>query len=517
MVGKKNIVVLGMHRSGTSMFAEIISRLGFYTGETEELLEPQVDNPKGFWERRDVVQLNDLILEEAGGSWFNPPISTYEKDYTTAMMSILDALSSVGSQWLIKDPRLLLTWPVWKEALKNTVPIVVYRSPLNVARSLKNRHGFPLSFGLDLWEYYNHQYLATFQNPHTSLFVSYDRFIRDPEHEMKMLCEGLIKLSALEESDIDLIPAIAAFNPALTNSVNAKEGSDKEIMTPTQISLESYLDHFSGESHQAKIVSHELMPLDTALKMRIKDFSQALTPLSDALENSQRLRETVMERDQALRERDHIFSQLKSQETSYEQLIKAHDSEKEKHSNLLFHYKELERDHKNLANAHHSHKKAHESLEIKYESLNEEHQNLSHAHHAEVKNRQNFEERSNHLEEKSNHLEEKSSYLFHELTEIYRHLLLYETSFQARLNRAVNRFYRFVSFQRGLSTPYLQVVERASQHFEQFDFKMPHPSPRRLESILRIFSYIILHPASSIRSLSLTRLRKLLWMCLFLH
>ena len=74
MVGKKNIVVLGMHRSGTSMFAEIISRLGFYTGETEELLEPQEDNPKGFWERRDVVQLNDLILEEAGGSWFNPPI-----------------------------------------------------------------------------------------------------------------------------------------------------------------------------------------------------------------------------------------------------------------------------------------------------------------------------------------------------------------------------------------------------------------------------------------------------------
>ena len=502
MVGKKNIVVLGMHRSGTSMFADIISRLGFYTGETEELLEPQVDNPKGFWERRDVVQLNDLILKEAGGSWFNPPISTYEKDYTKKMTNILAALASRNSPWLIKDPRLLLTWPLWKEALKNAVPIIVHRSPLDVARSLKNRHGFPLSFGLDLWEYYNHKYIAAFRNPRNSLFVSYDRFIRDPEHEMKMLCRGLIELSALEKSDIDLTPAIAAFSPSLINSANAQQGSDKELMTPTQISLENYLDDFCENNHQAKIDNHELIPVDTALKIRIKDFSQALAPLSDALENHQRLHETVVERD-------HVFSQLKSQEISYEQLIKAHETEKEKHSNLLSYYKELERDHKDLASAHQSHKKNYESLEIKYESLNEEHQNLSHAHHAEVKTRENLEERSNHLEERSNHLEEKSSYLFKELTDIYRNLLLYEKSFQAGLDRAVNSFYRFISLQRGRSTPYLEVIKRADQHFKEFDFEVPHPPPRRLESIARIIRYIMLHPASSIRSVSLHRLRKL--------
>ena len=52
------------------MLADVLTKLGFYAGKAEELLEPQVDNPKGFWERRDVVQLNDLILEEAGGSWW---------------------------------------------------------------------------------------------------------------------------------------------------------------------------------------------------------------------------------------------------------------------------------------------------------------------------------------------------------------------------------------------------------------------------------------------------------------
>ena len=60
------------------MFAEIISRLGFYIGETEGAFTATVrQSQKGFWERRDVVQLNDLILEEAGGSWFNPPDSNF--------------------------------------------------------------------------------------------------------------------------------------------------------------------------------------------------------------------------------------------------------------------------------------------------------------------------------------------------------------------------------------------------------------------------------------------------------
>ena len=87
-----------------------------------------------------------------------------------------------------------------------------------------------------------------------------------------------MELSALEESDIDFSFAIAAFSPSLINSVNARRGNNKEIMTPTQISLENYLDHFSEQSHQAKIDNHELIPVDTALKIQIKDFSQALDP-----------------------------------------------------------------------------------------------------------------------------------------------------------------------------------------------------------------------------------------------
>ena len=62
-----------------------------------------------------------------------------------------------GGDSFIKDPRLCLTWPVWRGLLPGDKQVVVYvyREPLAVARSLRKRHGFPLAFGLLLWEHYN--------------------------------------------------------------------------------------------------------------------------------------------------------------------------------------------------------------------------------------------------------------------------------------------------------------------------------------------------------------------------
>jgi hypothetical protein len=42
---------------------------GLYVGEPGDLLAPQADNPRGFWERRDVVALNDGMLAALGRNW----------------------------------------------------------------------------------------------------------------------------------------------------------------------------------------------------------------------------------------------------------------------------------------------------------------------------------------------------------------------------------------------------------------------------------------------------------------
>ena len=82
----RNIVILGMHRSGTSMVARALATAGLYVGEQGELLSDQEDNPNGFWERKDVVSLNDEMLHNCGYSWFNPPPS--ELDLKQEMLAV---------------------------------------------------------------------------------------------------------------------------------------------------------------------------------------------------------------------------------------------------------------------------------------------------------------------------------------------------------------------------------------------------------------------------------------------
>ena len=66
---KKCLVVLGMHRSGTSAFAGILDLLGVNLGT--RMLETQPDNPTGFFENKYVVLANDCILETLNSSWYD--------------------------------------------------------------------------------------------------------------------------------------------------------------------------------------------------------------------------------------------------------------------------------------------------------------------------------------------------------------------------------------------------------------------------------------------------------------
>ena len=67
---KKIIVVLGMHRCGTSMITRVFSELGADPGNN--LMPPAEDNPEGFWEPVDLVDVHDELLDYLGSSWDNP-------------------------------------------------------------------------------------------------------------------------------------------------------------------------------------------------------------------------------------------------------------------------------------------------------------------------------------------------------------------------------------------------------------------------------------------------------------
>ena len=60
------ILILGMHRSGTSVVARLLNMMGAYFAPEGVSNGANEENPKGFWERQDVRALNDLVLHSAG-------------------------------------------------------------------------------------------------------------------------------------------------------------------------------------------------------------------------------------------------------------------------------------------------------------------------------------------------------------------------------------------------------------------------------------------------------------------
>lgn len=155
-------VILGMHRSGTSLIAGLLARAGAWIGEERELLPARPDNPTGFFERADVVALNEELLSTLGSSWECPApadrVGTADQgvfEQVRQLWSEILERCPAASPMALKDPRLCVLWPLWKRALDLEVTVVLaLRNPLEIARSLQERDGLSIPVGLALWETY---------------------------------------------------------------------------------------------------------------------------------------------------------------------------------------------------------------------------------------------------------------------------------------------------------------------------------------------------------------------------
>lgn len=140
----KTIVVLGMHRSGTSLVASILRQLGVDMGE--DLGVPAEDNPNGHHEDQAFVKLNAAILQDAGGNWANPPKPAELRVAGHRMQPAIKALISHRTGggrelWGWKDPRTVLTAPLYHRHLTSPHYIVVKRDRPDVVDSLIQRDG----------------------------------------------------------------------------------------------------------------------------------------------------------------------------------------------------------------------------------------------------------------------------------------------------------------------------------------------------------------------------------------
>ena len=144
------LFVLGMHRSGTSAITGALRHSGVWVGEETELTDANVENPLGFWERRDIRDLCDQMLHSAGADWWK--VASFEPKAIprTALAEQRRKFEKIVSEldkyqaWVIKEPRLCLLLPILRHYVKNLVCIHIHRNPLEVARSLQTRNGFSI-------------------------------------------------------------------------------------------------------------------------------------------------------------------------------------------------------------------------------------------------------------------------------------------------------------------------------------------------------------------------------------
>lgn len=159
----KAIVILGMHRSGTSATAGLFSALGFSPGQT--LLPANEYNKNGFFESEPIVTEHDRFLKILGHSWDDIRPLPLDWQQQADILNIENCLTEIfqreflGCQRLVlKDPRLCRLLLIWQRLLDKVdiVPnyVLVLRRPEEVAASLLHRDGIPNNKGMLLYVAY---------------------------------------------------------------------------------------------------------------------------------------------------------------------------------------------------------------------------------------------------------------------------------------------------------------------------------------------------------------------------
>ena len=196
---RRVLLVLGMHRSGTSATARVVNLLGANLGDS--LVKPSSDNPDGFWEHADAVRINDVLLEGLGRTWYDMremPKSWLDTPAAGEALGQIEALIRRDFQpdalWAVKDPRMCLTAPLWIKALQRldyeVDCLFVVRDPREVVNSLNVRNGWNRGPLFLMWVQYLMEAEAATRCVRRTL-ITYDELLLDWRSTMQRIAAEL--------------------------------------------------------------------------------------------------------------------------------------------------------------------------------------------------------------------------------------------------------------------------------------------------------------------------------------
>ncbi len=150
---RQALIVLGMHRSGTSALTRALNLLG--AALPRDLMPPHEDNRPGYWESRQIARFNNRLLESAGhrwdsdaslrGEWFGDEAARAE--HCDEARALLAGEFGDAPFFILKDPRLCRLFPFWEKVLASEGidmrVVLCLRDPREVAASLAARFDNP--------------------------------------------------------------------------------------------------------------------------------------------------------------------------------------------------------------------------------------------------------------------------------------------------------------------------------------------------------------------------------------
>ena len=192
----RGVMVLGMHRSGTSALTRVLNLTGLHLGD--EILDAREGNASGHWEPIRVIELNERVLAALGRTWSDPremPENWQANSSVKALLPeailLLQQDFAPYSKWSMKDPRLSRLLPFWLEAAKR-IPVlelsavIALRHPWEVASSLNRRDGLPLSQGMLLWLQHTREALRASHGLRRAV-IRYEALLADWREELRRL------------------------------------------------------------------------------------------------------------------------------------------------------------------------------------------------------------------------------------------------------------------------------------------------------------------------------------------
>ena len=215
---RRVLLILGMHRSGTSPAARVVNLLGAELGS--DLVPAGADNPEGFWEHAEAVRINEAILHGLGRTWYDMrdmPREWIDSPPAKAAMlrigALIDRDFARSDLCAIKDPRMCLTAPLWIEAFRaagfKVACLFVVRDPREVVESLHRRNRWPRAALYLMWVQYLMEAFAASAPRHRAM-ITYDQLILDWRGSMARVA-GELSLHWPAAASGDVANAIDAF------------------------------------------------------------------------------------------------------------------------------------------------------------------------------------------------------------------------------------------------------------------------------------------------------------------